>query len=200
MKSPSCSHTNISKIALEFNVSVLKSLNVTQPNPKTLHPRRKCVCAPLPSLGVCGKQKEEHIPLGTLHKTRCYITLAELLPLVVLWPCTSDRSLSSKKWTRGLKSNTSHFFKVLNQIAQVHPILEVMSLSFYPQIRGWNRVFADGSGRVRRGNRGVRHQPFLLPSGPIWDWHPGMKTCWTSSSSSSSARTLKWNQAMQLCT
>lgn len=125
---------------------------------------------------------------------------AELLPLVVLWPCTSDRSLSSKKWTRGLKSNTSHFFKVLNQIAQVHPILEVMSLSFYPQIRGWNRVFADGSGRVRRGNRGVRHQPFLLPSGPIWDWHPGMKTCWTSSSLSSSARTLKWNQAMQLCT
>lgn len=84
MKSPSCSHTNISKIALEFNVSVLKSLNVTQPNPKTLHPRRKCVCAPLPSLGVCGKQKEEHIPLGTLHKTRCYITLTEL-NFYLLW-------------------------------------------------------------------------------------------------------------------
>ena len=60
-----------------------------------------------------------------------------------------------------------------------------MSLSFYPQIRGWNRVFADGSGRVRRGNRGVRHQPFLLPSGPIWDWHPRMKPCRISSSSSS---------------
>ena len=168
------------------------------PNPTTLQPHRKCVCAPLPSLGVCGKQKEERIPLCTLHKTRSYITLSELLPLVVLWPCTTNWSLSSKECTQGLKSNASHFFKVLNQTAQVHLVLEVMSLSFYPQIRGWNRVFANGSGRVRRGNRGVRHQPFLLPSGPIWDWHPGMKTCWTSSLSSLPARTLKWNQAMHI--
>ena len=171
-----------------------------RPNPTTLQPRRKCVCAPLPSLGVCGKQKEEHIPLGPLHKTRCYIMLTELNSYLLR--CSdlvrATKVSQVKNEHGGLKSNASH--KVLSQTTQVHPVLEVMSLSFYPQIRGWNRVFADGSGRVWRGNRGVRHQPFLLPSGPIWDWHPRMKPCRMSSSSSSPVRTLKWNQAMQLCT
>lgn len=40
----------------------------------THRPHRKFVCAPLPSLGVCRKQKEEHIPLGTSHKTRKDVT------------------------------------------------------------------------------------------------------------------------------
>lgn len=46
----------------------------------------------------------------------------------------------------------------------------------YVQVRGWNRLFANGSRCVWRGNRSICHQPFLLPSGPIWDWHPGMRS------------------------
>lgn len=53
-----------------------------------------------------------------------------------------------------------------------------MCLFFCCQIWGWNRVFADGSRRVWRGNRSVRHQPFILPFGAIWNWHPGMKNMW----------------------
>lgn len=41
---------------------------------------------------------------------------------------------------------------------------------------GWNGVFGNGSRCVWRGNRSVCHQPVLLPSGPIWNWHPGMRT------------------------
>lgn len=57
----------------------------------------------------------------------------------------------------------------------VQSVRRVTCLWFHWQLRGWNRVFADGSRRVWRGNGSVCHQPFLLPSGAIWNRHPGMK-------------------------
>lgn len=56
-KSPACFPQTLSlSCALECTEIVLKPLNVNQPqDPPT--PHRKCVCAPLPSLGVFRKQK-----------------------------------------------------------------------------------------------------------------------------------------------
>lgn len=57
-----------------------------------------------------------------------------------------------------------------------------MCLSFYWQVRGWSRVSANGNRCVWRGHRSVCHQPFLLPSGPIWNRHPGMRNLHNSGS------------------
>lgn len=45
------------------------------------------------------------------------------------------------------------------------------------QIRGGKRLSPHGVRRVLPGCGGVRHQPLLLPPGPVWDRHPGMTTC-----------------------
>lgn len=56
-------------------------------------------------------------------------------------------------------------------VSTISPFISCLLAS---QIRGRERLPPRGGRRVRPGRRGVRHQPVLLPPGPLRDRHPGM--------------------------
>lgn len=88
-KQATCLFRNVIVCSWVYSKCFEVDVDVTQPQDPSI-PYRKCVCAPLPSLGVCGKQKRNTF-LSVLDTKQVFASLSNSWNYItaVLWPCTS---------------------------------------------------------------------------------------------------------------
>lgn len=132
-----------------------------------------CVCV--------SETREEHIPLATEQDLFNFSphSIGQKKPLSLV---NTARFSHPNQLTGGPSSPQSN-----------------VSFDFVRQVRGRSRVPARGGRRVRWGCRSLRHQPFLLPPGAIWNRHLGMRNWPTWTPTTPRGRNaLKWSCAMAI--